>query len=155
MLRQLTLSSLDEKRATSRDQREVTVAWVLLHALEHVAVHLGHMQMMRDVWQVRLPSTSDQVRLVLQRFQDGYTRRDVARLDEFMRLFADDAGLEVIGTNGVKPGVDEWYVDKAGARELVKGDWEGWGDLRLDVDGAHIQVRGDVAWLADVRQPCR
>ena len=65
-----------------------------------------------------------------------------------MQLFADDDGLEVIGTNGVKPGVDEWYVDKAGARELVQGDWEYWGDLRLDVDGAHIQVRGDVAWLA-------
>ena len=92
-------------------------------------------------------SDIDQIRLVLQRFQDGYTRRDVTTVDEFMQLFADD-GLEVIGTNGVKPGVDEWYVDKAGARELVKGDWEGWGDLRLDVEGAHIQVRGEVAWLA-------
>jgi hypothetical protein len=90
----------------------------------------------------------DEVRLVLQQFQDGYTRRDVATLDEFMRLFADDAGLEVIGTNGVKPGVDEWYVDRAGARDLVKGDWEGWGDLQLDVERAHIQVRGEVAWLA-------
>jgi hypothetical protein len=92
-------------------------------------------------------SDIEPIRLVLQRFQDGYTRRDVAHLDEFMQLFADDAELEVIGTNGVKPGVDEWYVDKAGVRELVKGDWEGWGDVRLDVDGAHIQVRGDVAWL--------
>jgi SnoaL-like domain len=88
------------------------------------------------------------IRLVLQQFQNGYTQRDVAALDEFMRLFADDAGLEVIGTNGVKPGVDEWYLDKAGARGLVKGDWEGWGDVRLDVDGAHIQMRGEVAWLA-------
>ena len=90
----------------------------------------------------------EQVRLVLQQFQDGYTQRDVTTVDEFMQLFADDAGLEVIGTNGVKPGVDEWYLDKVGARELVKGDWEGWGDVRLDVDGAHIQARGEVAWLA-------
>ena len=90
----------------------------------------------------------EQVRSVLQQFQDGYTQRDVTRLDEFMQLFTDDAGLEVIGTNGIKPGVDEWYVDKAGVRELVKGDWKFWGDLRLDVEGAHIQVRGDVAWLA-------
>jgi hypothetical protein len=95
-----------------------------------------------------VPSDIDQVRFTLQQFQDGYTRRDVTTLDEFMRLFTDDTGLEVIGTNGVKPGVDEWYVDKTGTRELVKGDWEGWGDLRLDVDGAHIQVRGEVAWLA-------
>jgi hypothetical protein len=91
---------------------------------------------------------AEQVRLVLQRCQDGYTRRDVTYLDEFMQLFSDDAELEVIGTNGVKPGVDEWYLDKAGVRELVKGDWEGWGDLLLDVEGAHIQVRGEVAWLA-------
>ena len=40
------------------------------------------------------------------------------------------------------------YSPDAGARSLVKGDWEGWGDVRLDVAGAHIQVRGEVAWLA-------
>jgi uncharacterized damage-inducible protein DinB len=148
VLGHLTLEDLDEKRLAPSDQREVTVAWALVHALEHVATHLGHVQMMRDVWQARSPSAADLVRLVLQQFQDGYTRRDVAQLDEFMQLFADDAGLEVIGTNGTQPGVDEWYLDKAGARELVKGDWVGWGDLRLDVAGAHIQVRGEVAWLA-------
>lgn len=87
----------------------------------------------------------EQVRAMLQRFQDGYTRRDVSQVDEFMRLFAEDA--EVIGTNGLRPGVGEWYLDRAGARELVEGDWQSWGDLRLDVAGAHIQARGDVAWL--------
>jgi uncharacterized damage-inducible protein DinB len=147
VLGQLTLESLGEKRTAPSDQRAVTVAWALVHALEHVATHLGHVQMMRDVWQTRSPSAADQVRLVLQQFQDGYTRRDVTTVDEFMQLFADDE-LEVIGTNGVKPGVDEWYLDKTGARGLVKGDWEGWGDVQLDVDGAHIQTRGDVAWLA-------
>ncbi|HSD83720.1 MAG TPA: hypothetical protein VLG46_07670 [Anaerolineae bacterium] len=94
------------------------------------------------------PSDIERVRLTLQRFQDGYTQRDVARLDEFMQLFADGAGVEVIGTNGIRPGVDEWYLDKAGTRELVQGDWKFWGDLWLEVDGAHIQARGDVAWLA-------
>jgi len=147
VLGQLTLSSLDEKRTGPRDQREVTVAWALLHALEHVAVHLGHMQLMRDMWQAQSPPDIDQIRLVLQQFQDGYTRRDVTHLDEFMQLFIDE-GLEVIGTNGVKPGVAEWYIDKTDARELVKGDWEFWGDLRLDVEGAHIQMRDEVAWLA-------
>jgi hypothetical protein len=89
--------------------------------------------------------TIEQVRAVLQRFQDGYTQRDASRVDEIMTLFADDA--EVIGTNGIRPGISEWYTDRAGARGLVLGDWEGWGDLRLDVAGAHIQTRGDVAWL--------
>lgn len=89
----------------------------------------------------------EQVRHVLQQFQDGYTRRDVSRVDEIMQLFVDD-DLEVIGTNGTQPGAGEWYLDKTGARGLVQGDWEGWGDVRLDVAGAHIQVRGEVAWLA-------
>lgn len=90
--------------------------------------------------------TIDQVRAVLQHFQDGYTQRDAARVDEIMTLFADDA--EVIGTNGARPGEGEWYLDKAGARGLVAGDWEGWGDVRFDVAGAHIEVRGEAAWLA-------
>ncbi len=89
--------------------------------------------------------TIEQIRSVLQRFQDGYTQRDLSRVDEVMALFAD--GAEVIGTNGTQPGEGEWYMDKSGARGLVAGDWEGWGDVRLDVAGAHIEVRGEVGWL--------
>ncbi|HTP09249.1 MAG TPA: DinB family protein [Anaerolineae bacterium] len=148
VVERLTLSDLEEKRTEPPAHREVTVAWALLHAVEHVAVHLGHMQLLHDMWQAQAVSDIAQIHLVLQRFQDGYTQRDVTRADEIMQLFADDVGLEVIGTNGIQPGVDEWYLDKAGARGLVKGDWEGWGDVRFDVAGAHIQTRGDVAWLA-------
>jgi len=87
-----------------------------------------------------------EIRSLLQTFQDGYTRRDVTLVDSFMELFTADT--EVIGTNGVKPGVDEWYMDRASARELVEGDWEGWGDLRLDLDTMSIHSRGDVGWVA-------
>jgi ketosteroid isomerase-like protein len=48
----------------------------------------------------------------------------------------------------VKPGIDEWYMDRASARELVEGDWEGWGDLRLDLHSMSIHSRGDVGWVA-------
>jgi len=58
------------------------------------------------------------------------------------------ADAEVIGTNGIKPGVDEWYMDRASAREIVVGDWETWGDLRLDLDSTSIHSRGDVGWVA-------
>ena len=88
----------------------------------------------------------DEIHSLLQTFQEGYTRRDTAQTDAFMELFTADA--EVIGTNGVRPGVDEWYMDRASARELVKGDWEGWGDLRLDFDSLSIHSRGDVGWVA-------
>lgn len=47
-----------------------------------------------------------EIRLLLHKFQDGYTHRDVSQLDAFMDLFTPDT--EVIGTNGVKPGVEEW-----------------------------------------------
>jgi ketosteroid isomerase-like protein len=88
----------------------------------------------------------DEIRSLLQTFQDGYTRRDVSQTDVFMQLFTAEA--EVIGTNGVRPGVDEWYIDRASARELVEGDWEGWGDLRLDLDAMSVNARGEVVWVA-------
>ncbi|CAG0930949.1 hypothetical protein TFLX_01932 [Thermoflexales bacterium] len=48
----LTLADLEERRFV-RDQREETVAWTLLHALEHIAIHLGHMQIMRQWWEAK------------------------------------------------------------------------------------------------------
>ena len=46
-----------------------------------------------------------------------------------MPLFTED--VEVIGTNGVRPGEAEWYTNREAAKKWVEGDWEGWGDLRL------------------------
>ena len=91
-------------------------------------------------------NSNDEIRSLLQTFQDGYTRRDVNQVDSFMELFVAEA--EVIGTNGVRPSVDEWYMDRLSARELVEGDWQGWGDLRLDLDAMSIHSRGDVGWVA-------
>lgn len=87
-----------------------------------------------------------EIRLLLQAFQDGYTRRDMSAADAFMELFTPDA--QVIGTNGIKPGTGEWYTTRAAAGELVRGDWKGWGDLRLDLETAAIQAQGDVGWIA-------
>jgi hypothetical protein len=92
-------------------------------------------------------SPFEQVRQVLRRFQDYYTRRDPALLDTFLELLvADD--LEVIGTNGLRPGESEWYLGKAAARALFLSDWQSWGDLRLDVPNAQIRLNGKTAWLS-------
>ena len=91
-------------------------------------------------------SSISEIRSLLERFQDGYTRRDLTEVDSFMELFTSDA--EVIGTNGVKPGATEWFTSRAAARELVHGDWQGWGDVRLDLDGASIHALGGVGWIA-------
>lgn len=87
-----------------------------------------------------------EIRALLQAFQDGYTHRDINQVDAFMTLFCVDA--EVIGTNGVKPGVDEWYLSRAASRELVEGDWESWGDLRVNIEEASIHAQGNVGWIA-------
>jgi hypothetical protein len=94
-------------------------------------------------------TSEQQIRDLLNSFQDGYIQRDLNQVDAFMQLFTSNA--EVIGTNGQRPGVDEWYTDRAGARELVEGDWEGWGDLRLDLANTSVRVNGDTGWIA---APC-
>ena len=95
---------------------------------------------------ISVMNSNAEIRALLETFQDGYTRRDPARVDAFMELFTADA--EVIGTNGIRPCVDEWYTDRASARELVAGDWRDWGDLRLDLASASIHSRGEVGWVA-------
>lgn len=88
------------------------------------------------------------VRDTLQVFQDGYTRRDMAALQEFRALFVPDDETEVIGTGAIEPGGDEWCLGADAALSLVRNDWEGWGDLVLDVADARIYVESPVAWLA-------
>jgi len=48
MLEGLTLADLETKRMFRT--RAVTVGWVLGHSLKHTATHLGHIQVMRDLW---------------------------------------------------------------------------------------------------------
>jgi uncharacterized damage-inducible protein DinB len=49
-LGRLSLEDLEGSRMDKSHDRTVTVAWALLHALEHASVHLGHIQLTRDLW---------------------------------------------------------------------------------------------------------
>jgi uncharacterized damage-inducible protein DinB len=51
VLARLTLADLGEERHASRHDRNYTVAWALLHALDHTAEHMAHMQMVRQLWE--------------------------------------------------------------------------------------------------------
>jgi hypothetical protein len=88
------------------------------------------------------------VREALMKFQDGYYRRDTRQIEEFRALFIPEDDLEVIGTAAIEPGDDEWSLGQDAASALIVDDWEGWGDLVLDVADARIHVLDDVAWLA-------
>jgi hypothetical protein len=49
VLEGLTLADLEARRMF-RNQREVTVGWVLGHTLKHTATHLGQIQLTRELW---------------------------------------------------------------------------------------------------------
>ena len=50
VLENLDLNDLESKRRSLRNDRDVSVAWALEHALKHTAVHLGHIQITRQLW---------------------------------------------------------------------------------------------------------
>jgi len=47
----LTLPDLETLRTFPRDGRKITVAWSLGHILEHTAIHAGHIQITRQLWE--------------------------------------------------------------------------------------------------------
>ena len=49
-LKKLDIDSLVVQRIKLRDGRPATAGWALLHALEHTAIHLGHIQITRQLW---------------------------------------------------------------------------------------------------------
>ena len=91
---------------------------------------------------------AEEVRGVLQQFQEGYKVRDLSRLDAFMALFAPDEGIELIGIGASVRGGHEWFQGGDAIREIIASDWTYWGDVSIDVEGAKITVLGDAAWLS-------
>jgi hypothetical protein len=51
VLDELGLGDLEISRISPRNDQEVTVAWALIHALKHTAIHLGHVQITRQLWE--------------------------------------------------------------------------------------------------------
>jgi hypothetical protein len=83
------------------------------------------------------------VRGVLTKFQEGYTNRDLGRLDAFIEeLFDSSNDTIIVGTCD-----SEWFKGKEEIRGLVGSDWKYWGNVVLDIDGAAISSQGDVAWV--------
>ena len=53
LLETLTVEDLGSNRTSPRDGRTFTVAWSIFHALEHTAIHVGHIQILRQLWEQR------------------------------------------------------------------------------------------------------
>jgi hypothetical protein len=52
-LETLRVRDLEVHKISPKDGRNVTVAWALLHALEHTAVHIGHIEILGQQWRQR------------------------------------------------------------------------------------------------------
>lgn len=50
-LETMSLQDLETSRHSPRDGRNVAVSWALLHALEHATLHLGQIQLTRQLWE--------------------------------------------------------------------------------------------------------
>jgi uncharacterized damage-inducible protein DinB len=50
-LPRFTLADLETVRKSPRNEKAFSVGWCLLHALEHSALHLGHIQLTRQLWE--------------------------------------------------------------------------------------------------------
>ena len=79
----------------------------------------------------------------LHKFQEGYTKRDTARVTSFMNSLYSKENLLIAGTMP-----REIYIGYEQAGELVKSDWESWGDCRFAMDSANISSSGGVAWIS-------
>ena len=53
VLKRLSLTELGDSRPRPDGDRTVTVAWAILHALEHAALHAGHIEITRQLWDRR------------------------------------------------------------------------------------------------------
>ncbi len=77
------------------------------------------------------------------KFQKGYFERNLQNVDKFAEdLFVDSDEVVIIGTgNGEKCiGLEE-------IKELLKIDWEYWGNFELNLEEAIITSHGEVAWI--------
>jgi len=79
----------------------------------------------------------------LHKFQKGYSDRDTSQVGAFMESLYSKENVLILGT-----GPREVFRSFDGAANLVRADWESWGDCRFMIDSANISLEGDVAWFA-------
>jgi hypothetical protein len=56
VLEKLTFDKLAEERRSPLQDQPITRGWALAHALEHTALHVGHAQITRQLWDQRKSS---------------------------------------------------------------------------------------------------
>ncbi len=75
--------------------------------------------------------------------QQGYSKRDVSKIDYYIDQTIDTTSIVVLGTNP-----NEIFSGKKGIQQLLYGDWKFWGDAKLNVENAHITQVNNMAYVA-------
>jgi len=88
-------------------------------------------------------STRKEIIGQLNKFREGYSQRDTSQVGAFMESLYSKDNLLILGTS---PG--EVFKGYDRAADLVRSDWESWGDCRFMVDSANISSEGDIAWFS-------
>lgn len=92
---------------------------------------------------LNIENIRDEIKDVLKKFQEGYSKRDVSIIDEFVNeLIIKDENVFAVGT-----GDNEWFFGRDEVKELFESDWKYWGDFILDRQHPTITTNGDVVWV--------
>jgi hypothetical protein len=88
-------------------------------------------------------STKKEIIDQLNKFRDGYSKRDTSQVNAFMESLYSRENVLILGTNP-----NEIFSGYERATSLVRSDWESWGDCKFNVDSANISSAGDIAWFS-------
>jgi len=81
----------------------------------------------------------------LQRFQKGYSGRDLTRVASFMEELYSKDNILILGTMP-----REVFTGYKEATRLVRSDWESWGDCKFETERASISSSGNTAWFSTI-----
>ncbi len=89
-------------------------------------------------------SQYSEVRDILRKFQQGYSKRNLESVDSFTKeLFLNNDNISVLGT-----ATSEIFFGFDEVKQLIKDDWEYWGNLKLDCENANISICDNIAWFS-------
>lgn len=89
-------------------------------------------------------NNKEQVKETLVKFQNGYEKRNIDEVNNFVNeLFVDSDNTLIIGT-----GNGEWCKGLEEIKELIQIDWFYWGNFELDLNNVFINANDEFATVA-------
>lgn len=96
-----------------------------------------------EMTKANLDVQAEEIKKVLRVFQEGYVRRDLDHVEEYMKeVFLSHEELVVIGTDA-----EELCLGIDATRNIIQSDWKYWGDFKFNLEDALISVNKEVAYF--------